>query len=86
MQTVQFNCWECRPSNCDAVAAAAAFAAFDAGDVDDGQMTLWSAARADWIKSADRLIPRLELESVHREIRRFELQTVIFVRPSSSMV
>ena len=37
MQTVQFNHWEYRPSNCDAVAAAAAAADCDAGDVDDGQ-------------------------------------------------
>ena len=37
MQTVQFNHWEYRPSNCDAVAAAAASADCDAGDVDDGQ-------------------------------------------------
>ena len=37
MQTVQFNHWEYRPSNCDAIAAAAAAADCDAGDVDDGQ-------------------------------------------------
>ena len=37
MQTVQFNHWEYRPSNCDAVAAAAAAADCDAGDFDDGQ-------------------------------------------------
>ena len=37
MQTVQYNSWEYRPENCDAVAAAAAAADCDAGDVDDGQ-------------------------------------------------
>ena len=37
LQTVQFNYWEYRLSNCDYLAAVAASAAFDAGDVDDGQ-------------------------------------------------
>ena len=35
MQTVQFNDWEYRPSNCVPVAAAAATAAGDAGGDDD---------------------------------------------------
>ena len=37
VQTVKFNYWEHRPSNCNAVAAAAAAADGDTGDVDDGQ-------------------------------------------------
>ena len=37
MKTVQYNSWEYRPENCDAVAAAAGAADCDAGDVDDGQ-------------------------------------------------
>ena len=37
MQTVLFNDWDYRLSNCGAVAAVAAAADCDAGDVDDGQ-------------------------------------------------
>ena len=79
MQTVQFNHWEYRPSNCDAVAAAAAAADCDAGDVDDGQKLDALECRPQLLDKECRPSNSM-IGSADRQMRRFGVRNSTTLR------
>ena len=79
VQTVQYNSWEYRPENCDAVAAAAAASDCDADDVDDGQKLDALECRPHLLDKECRPSNSM-IGSADRQMRRFGVRNSTTLR------
>ena len=76
---LDFNYWEYRPSNSDYLAAVAASAAFDAGDVDDGQKLDALECRPHLLDKECRPSNSM-IGSADRQMRRFGVRNSTTLR------